>query len=123
MRNTLNYIGIFFISLLLLSCSKNKIGEEIPKDMEITKISTVIENSKDYVKRKVLLSGNFASSCTSSSCCAEFYLNSGIHQIKVNYDGLKLPKIKKGKPIKVLGKINTTTKSIYLQLQGLEIIK
>ena len=123
MKKNLNYIFIFSTILLLLNCSENRVGKKIPKDMVSANISKVIKDPKPYIKKETLLTGTFSSGCTTSDCCKEFFLNSGINQIKVNYDGMTIPKIKKNSPIKILGNINTTATSIYFQLKGIEILK
>jgi|UniRef100_A0A7C3Z062 hypothetical protein len=99
--------------------SLSSIGAPIPNNLPVTSLSQILSEPNSYQEKEVLLEGTVGSFC-SSGC--EFTYQEGVNSIKVFADfGPKILKLlKKGRPIRLYGKVKGKEKP-FLILLGLEI--
>ncbi len=111
---------IFLILILLISLPASSAGYPgIPSEIEETKLSDIAANPAAYDGQNVLLIGTIANICPTSGC--HFVLQASGQVIYVYPSGFKLPKLKKGRPVKVYARIKMGKKRLVLLALGLEV--
>ncbi len=106
---------------LITGCSEINMGVPIPADKQAIKLSLVQKKQKEYKDKQILIAGNYGGRC--GGCCNDFVLKEGINYIKVDINGLKLPDMNMGLPMKVYGTLKTTKQNPYIQALGVETIE
>ena len=124
MKNT-NFhllISVAISALILTGCSQGPLGESIPAEMEIIKLSIVQSEFNEFLDKKILVAGNYVGIC-GTGCCKDFVISEGINSIKVEPNGIEVPDFTVGLPIKIYGILKTTKSSPYIRALGIEKAK
>lgn len=122
------FIVIFAITLVVTGIAvglvevegKTKYGKPIPDNIKVVKLKEILKNPKEYKNKEIVLEGNFAGIC----CATDFNYKEGIEMLEVYPKGFPVPKLDKGKPIRVYGIVKTIEKEhieIYIEAKGVEV--
>ncbi len=112
-------IILFLLLVFVSACSNSHIGEKIPFGMRKTELADIMNNPGEYDDKNVLLVGHVAGFCATSGCHFVFR-DSGV-AMNIYPKGFKLPKLEKGKPIKVYSHVKAGEKKVVVTALGLEV--
>lgn len=123
------------MTLALVGCGKGKVnyGEAIPNNIKVVKLEKILENSKEYKDKEVVLEGNFGGAC----CATDFNYKEGLDSVEVYPKGFPNPKLDRGKLIRVYGIVRSIEKraeseegeekkeekhhEVYIEAKGVEV--
>jgi hypothetical protein len=111
---------VIWVMIFFLGCRKEKPQIEIPKNMEITKLSDILRNPADYHNKKVLLQGFVVSVCESG--CHIVYQEEK-NTIEIYPKGFKFSRMKKGTPIKVYAEVTAGKERAIISVLKLEVVR
>ena len=122
MNNTMVILGVLVLAALpvLSGCGGSSAGTAIPEGMEVTSLSSVLEDPGSLKDRKVLLSGAIEAICPS---LCDLVLRDGKETIVVFPAGFKLPDVKKGLKIRVYGEVMKGEEQVFVSALGVEVIR
>lgn len=110
--------GLFVAALLFSGCSKSKtLGEEIPSDIKVLPLETVLSNPETYNGQKVVLKGIISGQCP--SLCEFFYKEKGT-TVTVFPKGYKFPKLESGVPVTVYAEVASGPEQTILSALGIK---
>ncbi|MEM5799954.1 MAG: hypothetical protein QXZ43_04810 [Candidatus Aenigmatarchaeota archaeon] len=101
----------FFVTVLFLlplGCRESKYGQAIPANIKVVKLKEIIKNPENYKDKEVVLEGNFGGIC----CAADFNYKEGSEVVEVYPKGFSIPKLNRGKPIRIYGVVRTIKKMV-----------
>jgi len=99
------------ILVLLLTVSPamaktKKFGKGVPEKAPITKLSEIVKDPQKFKDQEVVLQGNFINIC----CATDFVYREGLESIEIFPQDFPIPKLDKGKPIKIWGVVRIMEK-------------
>ncbi len=131
MRKSILYLMVMVIIIMLIGFveGKARYGEAVPKNSKVVKLKEILEHPDIYKDKEVVLEGNYGNYC----CASDFVYKEGIEAFEVYPKGFPMPKLERGKPIKIYGIVrsiekDTKTKQdeegtyeVYIEAKGMEI--
>jgi hypothetical protein len=91
------------------------------KTTETIQLTKVLEQTSEYVGKKIVIDGNYFPACTTSNCTDDFILRSGVEQIKVfSMGNFKFKDIKHAQALRVAGVLRKSSESPFLEATVIE---
>lgn len=133
MRKSILVTMFLVLIMTLTGYAKGKVryGEAISGNVKVAKLKEILEHPDEYKNKEVVLEGNYGNHC----CASDFVYKEGIEAVEVYPKGFPIPKLGKGKPIKIYGIVRIVEKGaghkegegkkevqeIYIEAKGVEI--
>lgn len=76
-----------------------KHGKGVPEKTAVTKLSDIVKEPQKFKNKEVVLQGNFVNIC----CATDFVYREGLESIEIYPQNFPIPKLDRGKPIKIWG--------------------
>ncbi|CAA6819013.1 MAG: Unknown protein [uncultured Sulfurovum sp.] len=94
---------------------------ETLKSTETINLTKILEQTPEYVGKKIVIDGNYFPACSNSNCTDDFILRSGVEQIKIFTMGnFKFKDIKHAQALRVEGVLRKSSESPFLEATVIE---
>ncbi len=123
MKNAIFNVFKVLIPLLIMvvfSSCENKLGIDIPLDIEPTSYKIVKANPTQFVDKKIVLRGTVGPSCCPAMC--ELVLKTGTEQVTIFPVDFKFKKVKTGRPVKLYVQVVPGEERTLINAFGVEYL-
>jgi len=116
--------ALLIAALLLAGCggsggdSRLRLGADIPPDEPVVRLATVLQNPVEYDGRRVVLQGVVSNQC--GGLC-EFVLLDGKENATIHQQGIKFPKLERGKSVTIYAQVTSGEEHVVLSALGLRM--
>lgn len=110
---------ILLTSIVFYGCKVGddiRLGQEIPSDIKITRLSEILAQPSSYNGKKVVISGIISGQCPSF---CEFLFKEGVNQVTIFPQGYKFPKLQTGKKVTVYASITSGEENVVFSALGI----
>lgn len=115
--------SVMILIVIIIGCGKNdtqQLGAEIPTDIEITKLATILKNPADYNNKKIVMKGIISGQCPAY---CEFNYKEGTEKAVIYPQGFQFPKLETGNPVTVFALVTAGEENIVFSALGVQVEK
>ncbi len=121
-RRTTPFLFAAPLALVLLLTSApaqagRLLGTAAPSNAPQARLAAILADPARYHEKSVVLRGTVSAQC--ASLC-EFTFQDGPHKSLIYPQGFKLPKLKKGEPVRLYARVTAGERNVVLTALGLE---